>query len=46
MPCYVRYVPPAVVSLAIKLGKAGDKSDKLSQALGRFNREDPTFRVR
>jgi elongation factor G len=39
------FVPPAVVSLAINLGKGTGKNDKLATALGRFQKEDPTFRV-
>eukprot|EP01052_Picozoa_sp_SAG31_P003404 SAG31_NODE_130_length_23424_cov_45.648802_16_plen_734_part_00 len=39
------FVPPAVVSLAIEMSKKGENSDKLSAALARFQKEDPTFRV-
>ena len=39
------YVPPAVVSLAIDMKAKGEKVDKLSKALSRFQKEDPTFRV-
>eukprot|EP01051_Picozoa_sp_SAG22_P009784 SAG22_NODE_841_length_6894_cov_3.024135_2_plen_481_part_00 len=39
------FVPPAVVTLSIEMGKKGENTDKLSQALSRFQKEDPTFRV-
>jgi len=39
------YVAEPVISLAIKPTKTADR-DKLSKALGRFVREDPTFHVR
>ncbi|MCG3126670.1 MAG: Elongation factor G [Phycisphaerae bacterium] len=39
------YAPEPVISLAIAPVKTGDR-DKLSKALARFMREDPTFHVR
>jgi elongation factor G len=39
------FVADPVISLAVSLAKTGDR-DKLSKALGRFVREDPTFHVR
>ncbi len=39
------HVPEAVVSLAVKV-KARDSEERLSRALGRFTKEDPTFRAR
>jgi elongation factor G len=38
------FVPDPVISLAVQPEKRGD-GDKLSKALQRFRREDPTFRV-
>jgi elongation factor G len=38
------YVPDPVISLAVAPEKRAD-SDKLSKALARFRKEDPTFRV-
>lgn len=39
------YVAEPVISLAVSVAKTADR-DKLSKALGRFCREDPTFHVR
>ncbi len=39
------YAPEPVISLAIQPSKSADR-DKLSKALARFVREDPTFHVR
>jgi elongation factor G len=38
------YVPEPVISLAVQAENRGD-ADKLSKALQRFRKEDPTFRV-
>ncbi|MBF0349859.1 MAG: elongation factor G [SAR324 cluster bacterium] len=43
--CESIHVPDAVISLAVK-GKDNDAHLKMSKALGRFMREDPTFRVK
>ena len=37
------YIPNPVISLAIK-PKDKSSSDKMAKALGRFTKEDPTFR--
>ncbi|HBJ47482.1 MAG TPA: elongation factor G, partial [Deltaproteobacteria bacterium] len=42
--CESIFVPDAVISLAVK-GKDNEQHMKLSKALGRFMREDPTFHV-
>ena len=42
--CESIFVPDAVISLAVK-GKDDEQHMKLSKALGRFMREDPTFHV-
>ena len=42
--CESMHVPEPVISLAIQ-GKDSDAQTKISKALGRFMREDPTFRV-
>ncbi|NLE61138.1 MAG: elongation factor G [Planctomycetes bacterium] len=39
------FVAEPVISLAVNIAKTADR-DKLSKALGRFCREDPTFHVR
>jgi len=38
------YVPPPVMSLAIKVSTRGEM-DRFSKAIGKFQREDPTFHV-
>ncbi len=42
--CESIYVPDSVISLAVR-GEDNDQQIKMSKALGRFMREDPTFRV-
>ncbi len=42
--CESIFVPDAVISLAVK-GKDNEQHMKMSKALGRFMREDPTFHV-
>ena len=42
--CESIFVPDAVISLAVK-GKDNEQHMKMSKALGRFTREDPTFHV-
>ena len=42
--CESIFVPDAVISLAVK-GKDNEQHMKISKALGRFMREDPTFHV-
>ena len=42
--CESIFIPDAVISLAVK-GKDNEQHMKLSKALGRFMREDPTFHV-
>jgi elongation factor G len=39
------FVPDAVMSLSVKPKKSGD-ADNFSKAMNRFQREDPTFRLR
>ena len=43
-PVNLFFVPDAVISLAVK-GKDNEQHMKISKALGRFMREDPTFHV-
>ena len=43
--CENIYTPDSVISLAVR-GKDNDQQIKMSKALGRFIREDPTFHVR
>ena len=42
--CESIFVPNAVISLAVK-GKNNEQHIKMSKAMGRFTREDPTFHV-
>ena len=43
--CESIYAPDPVISFAVR-GKDNDQDVKMSKALGRFKREDPTFHVR